>query len=932
MGSDEMRKRIFWRAPNWRMAAGGAALVVLLLPVLLDLLVPSTWKLVHVPLHAMVGTMGCAVALGAAGIKFVRLRAGQNTERVWLAGGLTSMGLLDAAHGATMPGIEAFWLHSSSLCMGGLMSSLVWLPRPEAGCRLIRAMPFLAGALAVAAAGAVFAAGAMGLISQSNMITPVAVSLLGGLGFVAAGVYMLTERRGGEHSVALDLYCLTMAAAGLALPLSETWGALWWWWHAVGLAGLAALHGRCLLLYLGSQQELRELNEELESRIAERSASAEQRSRALEISQRALQFAVHSANSANQAKSRFLAHMSHEIRTPMNAILGMADLLWESPLSTDQRSYVQVFRRAGQNLLALINDILDLSKIESGQFALDRTEFKLEEVVERTVEIIRPRCHEKRIELLVDVPDDLHKSFMGDPLRLHQVLMNLLGNAVKFTERGQIVLSVGSGAAAGEISFAISDTGIGIPADQLQAIFEDFSQADASTTRKYGGTGLGLGIARRLVHFMGGELSVESERGKGSTFRFSIQCEEGATAEPERPHIAQDFAHHLALVVDDNPTNRMILRETLRFWGLKCGESSSASEAARELARARAAGEPYTLVLLDRNMPGTDGFAAVANLRALSPEIPIIMLTSDERLGDAALRRQHRIASFSTKPVKRAELLRLICGALGSEDSAAAREEAAPSAVIPPPAVARPGLQLLIAEDSEDNRILLEAYLKATEYSLRFVEDGSRAVQAFPEHRFDLVLMDLQMPVMDGLEATRRIRSIERDRGLQPVPILALTANALPADIEASQRAGCDALLAKPVSKTRLLAVLRQYTSKAPEALKPDAIMARVPAGLEHIAPGYLEKRRGELSVLRELLSALDWNQLRVLGHNMKGTGSGYGFPEITGVGAAIEQAAKQSNPEAVSMQIQELEAYLSRVTLPEAEPVRVTIAEPTFS
>jgi CheY-like chemotaxis protein len=223
-------------------------------------------------------------------------------------------------------------------------------------------------------------------------------------------------------------------------------------------------------------------------------------------------------------------------------------------------------------------------------------------------------------------------------------------------------------------------------------------------------------------------------------------------------------------------------------------------------------------------------------------------------------------------------------------------------------------------------------FLPLQGYELAVARDGREAIVMARELHPAAILMDLQMPVMDGLEATRRIRSIERDGGLQPVPILALTANALPADIEASQRAGCDALLAKPVSKTRLLAVLRQYTSKAPEALKPDAIMARVPAGLEHIAPGYLEKRRGELSVLRELLSAPDWNQLRVLGHNMKGTGSGYGFPEITGVGAAIEQAAKQSNPEAVSMQIQELEAYLSRVTLSEAEPVRVTIAAPTFS
>jgi CheY-like chemotaxis protein/HPt (histidine-containing phosphotransfer) domain-containing protein len=232
----------------------------------------------------------------------------------------------------------------------------------------------------------------------------------------------------------------------------------------------------------------------------------------------------------------------------------------------------------------------------------------------------------------------------------------------------------------------------------------------------------------------------------------------------------------------------------------------------------------------------------------------------------------------------------------------------------------RESLHLLVAEDSEDNRILLEAYLKSSEFALRFVEDGSRAVQAFPERRYDLVLMDLQMPVMDGLEATRRIRTLERETGSRPVPILALTANALPTDIEASQRAGCDAHLAKPVSKTRLLSVLRQFTGKAPAAALPGAIVARVPAGLEHIAPGYLAKRRAELPVLRQLLREFDWNQIRVLGHNMKGTGSGYGFPEITGLGSALEQAAKQSNPEVVALQLKELEAYLTRVTLPQGQ------------
>jgi len=508
-------------------------------------------------------------------------------------------------------------------------------------------------------------------------------------------------------------------------------------------------------------------------------------------------------------------------------------------------------------------------------------------------------------------------------------LSNLLSNAVKFTERGHVALRVRGGEEPGEVRFSVADTGIGIPADRLQAIFEDFSQADASTTRKYGGTGLGLGIARRLVHFMGGELTVESEPGRGSTFQFNVKCEPGTKAAPVKPGAAQDFAHHRVLVVDDNSTNRMILRETLRFWGLESAECASPEEAVAEVKRAGEEGKRYSLVLMDRDMPRMDGFTAAAGLRAIAPDIPVIMLSSDDRPGDAALRRQHGIASYSMKPVKRAGLLRQICAALGNEHAAGGNEAAGEhdrAERHAPWRESRAGPRVLIAEDSEDNRILLEAYLKSSEFSLTFVEDGRRAVETFPGRSFDLVLMDLQMPVMDGLEATRRIRAYERARGLRPAPVLALTANALPADIEASKDAGCDAHLAKPVSKTRLLAAMRQYAGQRPAHSQPGAIVARVPAGLEHIAPGYLDKRKRELPVLEQLLAALDWNQLRVLGHNMKGTGSGYGFAEISSFGAAIELAAKQSNAEAMEAQLRELSRYLSRVTLPaaEAEPARM--------
>ena len=782
--------------------------------------------------------------------------------------------------------------------------------------------------LAVAALGGVAIAGWLGSeralgASEGWERAPGQLSLAGGAGFLAAALYLLSDRRRSNHSRTLEGYCLALAAAGLSMPGSAAWGVGWWWWHVVRLGAMGALLARYLQLYLRSQRALLGMNDVLERKIAERTASAEHRSRALEISQRALQQAVDSANTANLAKSRFLAHMSHEIRTPMNAILGMADLLWESPLNADQRNYVQVFRRAGQNLLALINDILDLSKIESGQFALDRTDFDLAELVERTVEIIQPRCQQKRISLVVQMPPEIPRRRVGDPLRLQQVLMNLLGNAVKFTEQGEVRLTIAEGPHTNELTFAVADTGIGIPADRLQSIFDDFTQADASTTRRYGGTGLGLGIAQRLVRFMGGEIEAVSVLGRGSTFRFYVLCERAARQTASGAKVAEDFAHHRVLVLDDNATNRMILRETLRFWGLESVECGTPGEAVAALELSVREGKPYSLVLLDRSMPRADGFHVADQIQAVAPGISIVMLSSDEQPGDAALRREHGITAFSTKPVKRPELLRILCSTLsrppapGAAGAAGVRERGPGAA---PPPCCGPRVEVLVAEDSEENRILLEAYLKSSEFSLHLVEDGAQAVEAFSRGEYQLVLMDLQMPVMDGLEATRRIRAWERGKGRAAVPVIALTANALPADMEASRRAGCDAHLPKPVSKTRLIEALRQWSRRVRAAAGPAGIVAHVPPGLEEFAPSYLAKRRGELAVMERLVSAGDWNQLRVLGHNMKGTGAGYGFPRLSEIGAALEQGAKQSNAEAVSAQLQELDEFLRRVRLVEPD------------
>jgi signal transduction histidine kinase/DNA-binding response OmpR family regulator len=490
-----------------------------------------------------------------------------------------------------------------------------------------------------------------------------------------------------------------------------------------------------------------------------------------------LQRAKASAEAANQAKSEFLTTMSHEMRTPMNAILGMADLLAESPLREEQREYVRVFQNAGSKLLDLINDILDLAKVEAGHIELESIGFDLSAVLQKTVAMMTPHAQERGLQLTLEVLPGVLPGLVGDPNRLRQILINLIGNALKFTERGSVTLRVepdpglpaGEGA-AGWLRFNVVDTGIGISADRTEMIFERFTQADSSTTRKYGGTGLGLAISKGLAELMGGRIGCSSELGKGSTFFLAAP------------------------------------------------------------------------------------FAARQEVEAPEPVKPSAM--------------------------------------------------AIPA---PEPAAHQPRSRILIVEDSPDNLALLKAYLRGCAFELDFAENGRIAVEKMISLGAHLVLMDIQMPVMDGLEATRAIRKWEETTHTRPVPILALTADAAGDAAARSVAAGCNEHLTKPIKKSTLLEAISRHIGK---------IRITLPEGIEELVPTYLANVRNNIDKILTCGDSKDWETARRLGHQFKGTGESYGFPEITRIGLAVELAAKAADEEGIRSQILALSSYLERVEI----------------